>query len=128
MDKEEFADDLLRLFPDKANSFAEHYKDYGELLGHIFFASEISEPLILLMHRNHDTEKIKIYCAFIEKMWSHGTADVQNIVEVTILERLSDEENVWFRFGENISSQFKQYINDCVIQENGMMWTVPKLR
>ncbi|MCM1499830.1 MAG: hypothetical protein NC124_15310 [Clostridium sp.] len=60
-------------------------------------------------------------------MWRNGTADVVNIVDVTIAERLSDDKAVWNRFGENISDEFKAYINDDLLKNNIAMCGVEKL-
>lgn len=127
MTKEEFADKLVNLFPDKASSLSEYYQYYGELLGHIFFSEEINVPLIELLREYKDIPTIAKYCSFIEEMWAHGTEDVQNVIDVTVLERLSDEKEIWFRFGAYISDVFKRYINDIVIHENNPMLQVPRL-
>ena len=34
--KEQFANELVELFPEKKKALMQHYEDYGELLGHIF--------------------------------------------------------------------------------------------
>ena len=80
----------LHFFP-KRLSCLEHYADYGELLAHVFFAEAINEPLFLLLQSNIQSELIFKYCNFIEKMYFCGDADVQNVVDVTIVERLSDK-------------------------------------
>ena len=90
LSKEEFAEKFVSLFPDKRQSLDEHYADYHELLGHIYFADVLNEPLIRMISQNSDKNMISKYCAFIEDMWLNGDEDVVNIVEVTILERLSD--------------------------------------
>lgn len=127
MDKKDFAEELIRIFPEKAEALATHYKDYGELLAHIFFAEEINVPLFELLINNQNKEIIREYCDFIEKMWLFGTEDVKNVVNVTILERLSDDKDVWMRFGTQISDKFKQDINEYILKENAMMWNTPKL-
>lgn len=127
MNKAECAKELIKQFPEKEGALSMHYNDYGEMLLHVFSAEEINEPLVALLHEDQDIKTIKKYCAFIEKMWIVGEEDVQNVVDVTILERLSDEENVWRRFGTYISDEFRRYINDGVIKENCMMWNVSRL-
>lgn len=124
---EQFAKKLVKLFPEKKQALTEHYEDFGELLGHIFFNDEISIPLFDLLQRNDANFKISAYCQFIEEMWRSGTDDVVNIVDVTITERLSDDETVWNRFGKNISNEFKAYINDDLLKGNILMRGVAKL-
>ena len=51
-------------------------------------------------------------------MWKKGNEEVNNVVDVTILERLSDDIEIWNRFGEYISDEFKRYINDEAIANN----------
>ena len=49
------------------------------------------------------------------------------MVDVTILERLSDEDVLWQRFGAYLSEEFKTYINTEVLTQNAMMWGVKPL-
>lgn len=125
--REQFAKKLVKLFPEKRQALRQHYEDYGELLGHVFFDDEISIPLFHLLQKNDASFKISTYCRFIEEMWRNGTDDVVNIVDVTIAEHLSDDETVWNRFGKNISDEFKKYINDDLLKCNILMRGVAKL-
>lgn len=125
--KKEFAEKLTKLFPDKEQSLKNHYRDYRELLGHIFFADEVCAPLFEMLHLNKSDEQIKKYCSFVEDMWLNGSDDVANVVDVTILERLSDNETVWKNLGKNISNQFIDYINTELLVKNAMMRYVKSL-
>ncbi len=115
MTQEQFAEKLIRQFPEKRAAFIEHVQYFDELLGHVFFAEEINEPLIELLTKNEDVVKIKRYCGFIEDMWFVGDETVKNIVEVTILEQLTDDAALWQRFGGFISKEFKDVINKEII-------------
>ena len=97
------------------------------MLGHVFFSDEINIPLMDLLRSNTDIDTITKYCRFIEEMWSKGDDNVVNVVDVTILERISDEELTWTNFGKHISDDFKEYINQSVLIENLMMYNVPRL-
>ena len=127
LSKEEFAEKFVSLFPEKKDSPDEHYADFNELLGHIYYADALNEPLIEMLYTNSDNVLISKYCSFIEDMWLNGDDDVVNIVEVTILERLSDDVNVWNRFGKYISNDFIRFINNEVLTENAMMMQVSRL-
>lgn len=127
MTKEEAAADLVRLFPEKADALDQHYATYNELLAHVFFGDEIDIPLTELLRRNRDRQAIQTYCSFIEKMYFEGDAAVQNVVDVTILEYLSDEKTVWFNFGSYLSDRFIWEINTVLLPQNGMMAAVPPL-
>lgn len=80
-----------------------------------------------MLQKNDASNKVSAYCQFVEEMWRNGTSDVVNIVDVTIAERLSDDETVWNRFGKNISNEFKVYINGDLIKNNIAMCGVKKL-
>lgn len=60
-------------------------------------------------------------------MWENGTDYVVNVFDVTIAERLSDNETVWKNFGKNISDRFILYINNDLIPNDLMMTNVNKL-
>lgn len=125
--KEFFADRLTELFIEKTKNLKLHYEDYNELTAHIFFADEINVPLFELLKQNTDIAEIKKYCSFIEDMWLNGTDDVVNVVDVTILERLSDDATVWKNFGKYISNEFIRYINTDLLLNNSMMYGADKL-
>lgn len=125
--REQFANKLVELFPEKKQALRQHYEDFGELLGHIFFDDEIRISLFDLLQKDDVSLKISTYCQFIEEMWRNGTDEVVNIVDVTIVEGLADDETVWTRFGENISNEFKTYINDDLLKGNILMRGVAKL-
>ena len=106
----------------------EHIADYSEILLHILASEMVSEPLLdMLLRYNKTTPMIECYILLIEIMWKKGDESVRNVVDVTILERLSDEDTVWQRFGKIISSEFKCYINQEVLTTNLMMCGVKSL-
>lgn len=115
MTQEQFAKKLIEEFPEKKTAFILHSQHFDKVLGHVFFAEEINEPLIELLTKNENYSEIKMYCTFIEKMWLQGDDAVKNIVEVTILERLTDNPILWLRFGHFISEEFRETINNEII-------------
>lgn len=107
---------------------SEHIYDYGEILLHLFAGEQIGEPLVRLFSSGSDDKTaISIYCKATEIMWRYGNDAVINVVDVTLLERLSDDNKVWEKFGTCISDDFKSYINDSVLKENLMMGGVKPL-
>ena len=106
MDAEYFAKEFIKLFPESEEEYHSHIEDYGELLGHVFFGSEINQQLSHLLFANQDKSAIKRYIDFIEAMYSDGNDNVQNIVGVTILAYLGDDDTVlkhaYSYFSENI--------------------------
>lgn len=128
MDKEKMIQYFLEVFPENKEMYLEHLQFYGELLNHIFYSEAINIPLFELLKTNRDIDLITKYCTVIEYMWRNGDESIKNVVDVTLLERLSDDSNVWQNFGQYISSDFKIYINIELIKENCLMWNVEKLK
>ena len=129
MNINECAELLAELEPDGKKLLKEHIECFGEVLLHNFAGDITTERLIeLLMKRNIKEASIQSYCDAIELMWREGDDAVVNVVDVTILERLSDDDGVWQKFGTYISEEFKRYINFNLLPTNAMMWGVEKLR
>ena len=92
--KEFFAQKLDEL-PAFEGAYQEHLTYYEELLGHVFFGEEtLLGALERLLPANEDRARIRQYIDFVEDMYANGDDDVQNIVGVTILECLGDDETV----------------------------------
>lgn len=92
--KEFFAQKLDEL-PEFEGAYQEHLTYYEELLGHVFFGGEtLLGALERLLPANEDRARIRQYIDFVEDMYANGDDDVQNIVGVTILECLGDDETV----------------------------------
>lgn len=128
MDSEKMIQYFLEVFPENKEMYLEHLQMYGELLNHIFYSEAINIPLFKLLKTNRNIDLITKYCTVIEYMWRNGDESIKNVVDVTLLERLSDDSNVWQNFGQYISSDFKIYINIELIKENCLMWNVEKLK
>lgn len=110
-----------------------HIRDYREILLHIFASENISKPLLQMLGQEPAPEHgIQIYCKAIELMWQYGDEAVVNVVDVTVLEDLSNEnlwnqKNLWQKFGTYISEEFRTYINREVLPNNLMMGGVTPL-
>lgn len=122
------AEMISRLTRKGWRALEEHLRDYDEILLHLFAGEYISEPLLDMLGKKYPSRRsMEIYCRAIEIMWQYGDEAVVNVVDVTILERLSDEDALWQRFGEYISEEFKEYINTEVLACNLMMCGVRPL-
>ena len=124
MNKEECIKRIIEVFPEYHELYLSHISDYGEVLLHVFIAETINESLVRLLKKRLDA---KSYCEIVESMWKSGDDTVRNVVDVTILEQLSDDETVWQEFGKAISPDFRNYINNEVLVHNMMMAAVKRL-
>jgi len=108
--KEQLAAEFVGLFPQYQAEYDEHMADYGELLGHVFFGGVINLPLTALLKENRDEETIRRYVEFIGRMFAQGDDGARNIVQVTILEYLGDDDDVLqWAYG---------YFSDALIEES----------
>ena len=110
-----------------SNELIEHIDTYGEILLHLYASEQVGEPLVELLKHNNLCDYVEIYCRTIELMWRYGDDAVKNVVDVTLLERLSDDEAIWRSFGHYISGDFKKYINEELLNGNIAMFLVGKL-
>lgn len=100
----------------------EHIECFGGILLHVLSAALVHEKLIeLLKNENSDKKLIEIYIVLIQLMWEMGDEKIVNVVNVSILERLFDNEEVWNRFWNLISSEFKNYIDEVALRKQGSL-------
>lgn len=124
MNKEKYIEHFLECFPEKRQAYLEHIERYGELLEHIFYADELAKPLAVLLKADEEPALTKKYCMAAEQMWQDGDETVVNVADVTILEYLSDDNEVWQSLGKYISDEFRGYINNELLRENIAMQAV----
>ncbi len=105
MDKLRWAYKYVELFPEHKGRLDEHIKDYGELLGHVFFGDLINERLYNLIKYERELETVEILFDFINEMFKYGDDDCKNIIEVTILEYLGDDDKVLKRSKKYLSPE-----------------------
>ena len=118
---------FLETFPCYRIDYEDHLKRYGELLQHVFYSEVISNTLIELLETGADDPAVSKYVGFIERMWREGDESVKNVVDVTILERLADDKDIWHGFGRFITDDFRDYINKELIGQNCAMNNADKL-
>ena len=132
LNKEQLLDYFLQKFPELREQAQEELAFYEELLGHVIFPNllfnaENLPDLRSLLKENQNPELIQRYCEFLEKIYTSGDDDCLNILVVSILELLSDDEQIWFHFWKYISNDFIRFINTDVLVNNLMMTQVPCL-
>jgi hypothetical protein len=128
LDKNACAKMLAEMLPDGKRLYSEHLGMYGEVLLHVLVGEMINIPLTELLKADREHEKIRLYCEIIEEMRRNGDEDVVNVVEVTVLEYLTDNREVWQCFGRHISDDLRRYINNEFIPANLNYMNAEKLK
>ena len=108
-------------FPQNKSYYRKHIKDYGTVLAHIFAMETINTPMEKEFKAAAESELFRKYCKLIQFLWENGDDDVRNVIDVTILESISDHKRMWEAFGRHISQEFIAYINDEVLTKNILM-------
>ena len=127
MNIQQMADCIAAAFLQYEQYLAEHRKEYGEVLAHVFAMETINTPMRHEFESQAESEAFRKYCGLIEHLWENGDDEVRNVVDVTILESISDDGLMWQAFSRHISQNFRDYINTEVLTKNIVMVAVPPL-
>ena len=117
----EMANYITNIFPENKQYYKEHIGDYGTVLAHVFAIETINIPMEKDFKLDSESEIFRKYCTLIQYLWENGDDEVRNVIDVTILESISDHEQMWKSFGRHISQEFIDYINDEVLTKNILM-------
>ncbi len=110
MDKDECAKVLSEILPNGKQMLDDHYKDYDEMLIHVFVSEVIDEPFIdLIQDKTSNDCETELYKNAIKIMLLHGDEYILNALYVSVYERLCDEKEAFEIRGINI---------DLLIPEN----------
>ena len=131
MTGKEFLTEYVEWFPEKQNLCEEHISEFSEILPHIFAMQTVNIE-INKAFQNGDTKYFERLCRFVDHLWHlvcHDDNDeILNVIDVTILESISDDKTMWQRFGSLISGEFREYINKVVLTGNVIMVHVENLQ
>ena len=128
MNKQEMAEYIVAIFQNCEAYYKEHLADFKSVLPHVFAIETINVPMKAEFEVNAQSEIFNKYCRLIQHLWKSGDEEVRNAVDVTILESISDNILMWEAFGENISFEFKKYINEELLTKNIVMGHVDRLK
>jgi len=95
---------LMTRFPELTLLFKEQINLWGEenILPHCFYGDTLNYYVTELLRKNSDSQQIKKVFQFYEEMASSDDVEVRNLLQVTLLEYLWDEEIVFKNALENM--------------------------
>lgn len=127
MNKKECAEYVCGFCENGGELLRRHLEAYdGETLLHIFVPEMVYYPLRECI-KSKDEAGVKKYCGCIERLWEEGDEEVWNAVDVSVLECLTDNDDIWQAFGRHISGDFKNYINNEYIPEKSRWLKINKI-
>jgi len=97
-------DTLILRFPELASLFEEQFNLWGEedIPPHCFYGDTLNGYVTELLRKNNDSQQIKKVFHFYEEMANSDDAEVRNLLQVTLLEYLWDEELIYKNALENM--------------------------
>jgi len=86
----EMANYITNVFPENKQYYKEHIGDYGTVLAHVFAIETINIPMEKVFNVGSESETFRKYCMLIQSLWENGDDEVRNVIDITILESISD--------------------------------------
>jgi hypothetical protein len=106
---EAFCRQVVKAFPELAESFNEHIEDnFGEVLPHAFFG-DVSRHVETLLDRKNQREgatRLGELMAFFEKSYGPDDDPVSNVIAVSFIEHLWDRSDLRPFLGPQMRAQF----------------------
>ncbi|GAA0216526.1 DUF7674 family protein [Selenomonas dianae] len=90
----EMANYITNIFPENKQYYKEHIGDYETVLAHVFAIETIDIPMENEFKAHAESERFRKYCKLIQCLWENGDDEVRNVIDVTILESISDHEQM----------------------------------
>ena len=117
MDSMTCAKAIAAVVPDGEQQLEVHLRTYEELLLHVYAGDVFTCHLLTCLETGTDAAPC---LRLLERMWLEGDEAVRNVLDVTILERLSDEDPLWQAVGRQVSPEFRYVVNRVIMPNNGM--------
>ena len=121
MDSMTCAKAMAAVVPDGERLLEEHLRTYEELLLHVYAGDVFTCHLLNCLETGTDAAPC---LRLLERMWLEGDEAVRNVLDVTILERLSDEDSLWQAVGRQVSPEFRYIVNRVIMPNNGVFANV----
>ncbi|MFW6377260.1 MAG: DUF7674 family protein [bacterium] len=110
MDYNNLSNCLLIEIPEIKEMYEEELKLWDEYPGnHNIFGDVVNPYLIDLLNENNDKKLLKRIFSFLEKMANSKDVKVQEVLTVTVLERLGDDKKILSKSYEYMEKETKQF-------------------
>ncbi|MBQ2466944.1 MAG: hypothetical protein II506_04165, partial [Lachnospiraceae bacterium] len=111
LDKNSCASLVSSLKRDGVQILEKHLQEYNQLLMDVYVTEELVNPLKDLIRKPSEYERLSIYFKTVELMWKYGNTDIMNVLEVTVLENLYYEDEIWESFCKGYTGEFADFLS-----------------
>ena len=103
-DANTLASRITTVYPELKDAYKENFQRYDEFLGEDFFVNH-ANAYIMETLRSNDKQKIKKLMRILSDTYENGTNDVQDLVVVTILGEIDNDQEILAKCREEITDE-----------------------
>ena len=92
--------------------YAKAYQEYAEHTDNATFFSGTAENFVRNYIEENETKMFGKFCGFVENMWREGNKEMHDIAMNDILAVLERDGRAFEFFLDNITDEFREYINN----------------
>lgn len=92
-DANTLASRITALYPEVKDAYKENFQTYDEFLGEDFFVNHANKYIMETI-RSNDTQTMKKLFKILSDIYENGSSDVQDLVVVTILGEIDNEQKL----------------------------------
>lgn len=103
-DANTLANRITTVYPELKDAYKDNFQRYDEFLGEDFFVNHANAYIIETL-RSNDTQKIKKLMRILSDTYENGTNDVQDLVVVTILGEIDNDQEILAKCRKEITDE-----------------------
>ena len=101
-DANTLASRISTLYPELKDAYKENFQTYDEFLGEDFFVNHANKYIMQTI-RSHDSQTMKKLFKILSDIYENGSNDVQDLVVVTILGEIDNDQELLQKCREQIT-------------------------
>lgn len=103
-DANTLASRISTLYPELKDAYKENFQTYDEFLGDDFFVNHANKYIMQTI-RSYDTQQMKKLFKILSDIYENGSNDVQDLVVVTILGEINNDQELLAKCREHITDE-----------------------
>ncbi len=103
-DANTLASRISTLYPELKDAYKENFQTYDEFLGEDFFVNHANKYIMETI-RSNDSQTMKKLFKILSEIYENGSSDVQDLVVVTILGEIDNDEALLAKCREQITDE-----------------------